>query len=307
MDYRTMLGRAFQSADGTPSPIDSFPMMYAYEEDLLSPFGPADFLHLMCRGQLEEQGDFSYSTLPFRGFLLMGIRKGSATLRQLRNFPVSAGSAVLVDCARPLSLVSRALPFEAEVFLMAGGPLDAYLPLIPSGGVLTFTPEDLPGIRQPLLSLREIPPAVSLEGLFSMNASLHALLTVLARSIYTRTLPSSDRLPYYLREMRVMTTYGCAGSFSLEACEARFHISRYRLCREYSAAFGVSPVKDLNNHRLEIARQQLLATDRRVQDIAASVGFDNPTHFINLFRRRYGMTPGRYRKGGAPEPSPEAP
>lgn len=47
---------------------------------------------------------------------------------------------------------------------------------------------------------------------------------------------------------------------------------------------------------LKKAEQLLATTDDSVSDIAARLHFSNRTHFYNLFREKYGMTPGEYRK-----------
>lgn len=47
--------------------------------------------------------------------------------------------------------------------------------------------------------------------------------------------------------------------------------------------------------RLERAAELVSATDQPVTQVAQLVGFRSATHFINLFRTRYGMSPKRYR------------
>ncbi|MGC5773971.1 helix-turn-helix transcriptional regulator [Paenibacillus pabuli] len=52
----------------------------------------------------------------------------------------------------------------------------------------------------------------------------------------------------------------------------------------------------LNNLRTERAKELLVNVDLRIQDIATQVGYQNVNSFIRMFKRRYGMTPGEYRK-----------
>lgn len=47
---------------------------------------------------------------------------------------------------------------------------------------------------------------------------------------------------------------------------------------------------------LKKAQQLLAATDEPVSAIAAELHFTNRTHFYNLFKEKYGMTPGEYRR-----------
>ena len=65
---------------------------------------------------------------------------------------------------------------------------------------------------------------------------------------------------------------------------------------------GVSFVKYLNNYRMDLAARMLCQTNRRVNEIAADVGVPGESHFIALFKQRFGMTPRTFRMkmGGQP-------
>ena len=58
---------------------------------------------------------------------------------------------------------------------------------------------------------------------------------------------------------------------------------------------GESFVKYLNNTRMDLAARMLCQTNRRVAEIAADVGVPGESHFINLFKQRFGMTPRNFR------------
>ncbi len=47
--------------------------------------------------------------------------------------------------------------------------------------------------------------------------------------------------------------------------------------------------------RLSRAKELLTLTPRSVEDIAATVGFDDPYYFSRLFRRKEGMSPTQFR------------
>ncbi len=62
--------------------------------------------------------------------------------------------------------------------------------------------------------------------------------------------------------------------------------------RDFKARFGESPKRWLVDRRLERARELLFADTFSVAEVAAAVGYTNTSHFIKLYRERYGMTPG---------------
>ncbi|MFR7401455.1 MAG: helix-turn-helix transcriptional regulator [Waltera sp.] len=73
-------------------------------------------------------------------------------------------------------------------------------------------------------------------------------------------------------------------------------ISRYRLCREFSATFHTSPLQYLQGKKIEAAKSLLLSTDNPIHEVGAMVGIDNTNHFIHLFKKHTGVTPFVYRQ-----------
>lgn len=52
----------------------------------------------------------------------------------------------------------------------------------------------------------------------------------------------------------------------------------------------------LKNRRFSIIEQQLVETDKPIKTIAFEVGYENLTHFYELFRKKHGETPQQYRE-----------
>ena len=104
------------------------------------------------------------------------------------------------------------------------------------------------------------------------------------------------KIPSYLISIRNSFHKNLAKPFSLAELETQYKISRFRIAHEFTAAFGQSPIAYLNCLRLQKACELLMCGDDRIGEISAAVGFESTNHFINLFRREYGMTPGTYRK-----------
>jgi len=60
---------------------------------------------------------------------------------------------------------------------------------------------------------------------------------------------------------------------------------------------GTSYQAILEETRHELARELLRDTDVALAQVAAQLGFSEPSTFFRAFRRREGVTPGRYRRG----------
>lgn len=124
--------------------------------------------------------------------------------------------------------------------------------------------------------------------------SLLCLTVKEARCYAQSSLPSM--VPSYLISIRNLFHKEFDQPFSLTMLESQYQISRFRIAHEFTAAFGQSPIAYLNELRLQKACELLTNSDARIGEISAEVGFESTNHFINLFRRQHGMTPGAYRK-----------
>ena len=59
---------------------------------------------------------------------------------------------------------------------------------------------------------------------------------------------------------------------------------------------GVPPITYLNRYRLSLAAEKLVNTEMSVGEISGSVGVKDPLYFSKLFKKTYGVTPGKYRE-----------
>jgi AraC-like DNA-binding protein len=73
------------------------------------------------------------------------------------------------------------------------------------------------------------------------------------------------------------------------------NMSPSRFCRQFKAAFDVTFVEYLANYRMQQAKRLLSNPDMAVADVAAAVGFNDPSYFTRVFRRQEGLSPSEYR------------
>ncbi|WP_316633186.1 AraC family transcriptional regulator [uncultured Flavobacterium sp.] len=64
--------------------------------------------------------------------------------------------------------------------------------------------------------------------------------------------------------------------------------------RDFQRQFNTSPGKWLIKKRLEKAEYLLASTDQSIQQISVEVGYENVSHFVNIFGRYYGLTPKQF-------------
>lgn len=79
------------------------------------------------------------------------------------------------------------------------------------------------------------------------------------------------------------------------------HMNKYYMAHSFAKYTGKSPIQYLNQRRMEAACTLLKDTDHSIASISASVGFSSQSYFTQAFRKKYGMTPIKYRQQNAPD------
>ena len=75
---------------------------------------------------------------------------------------------------------------------------------------------------------------------------------------------------------------------------AHYSVAQFR--KRFVELTQMSPSRYIAQVRVNVARNLLSTTDRRIVDIATDVGFFDHSHFIRTFRSLTGQTPDRYRR-----------
>ncbi|MBN8851439.1 MAG: hypothetical protein BGO55_03950 [Sphingobacteriales bacterium 50-39] len=74
------------------------------------------------------------------------------------------------------------------------------------------------------------------------------------------------------------------------------HMSLTTFKKAFGQHYGTTPAAWLKSRRLEHAHRKLLGTDLPVHDISLECGFEDTSHFIRVFKSKYGLTPLQYRQ-----------
>ena len=84
------------------------------------------------------------------------------------------------------------------------------------------------------------------------------------------------------------------GDLSVASLAAMCGVSEVYLRRIFSHIFDMSPIEYIINKRMEYARHLLTHGELEVNEVAALCGYKEPCHFSREFKRRFGITPGKY-------------
>lgn len=80
----------------------------------------------------------------------------------------------------------------------------------------------------------------------------------------------------------------------LETLAQAVGMSKFHLCRQFSAQFGLSPNRYQRQLRLQQAKS-LLSRGGDIAEIASACGFADQSHMGRVFKSTYGVTPRSYR------------
>lgn len=107
----------------------------------------------------------------------------------------------------------------------------------------------------------------------------------------------SPSLPgYKVRQITEWMTAHMAEDFNLDQLAARAGLSKFHFHRLFKSAVGVAPSRFQINLRMDESKRLLRETKRSALEIALDVGYTNPSHFAQLFRRETGQSPSDYRR-----------
>jgi AraC-like DNA-binding protein len=85
---------------------------------------------------------------------------------------------------------------------------------------------------------------------------------------------------------------------SIHALALELSLNTTTMQRSFKKIFGVPIYEYHRNIRLRYAATMLLDTNKSIFEIAIDTGYSNSGNFCNAFKKRYGVSPGQYRKNG---------
>lgn len=251
--------------------------------------------HIQAFGYIQTTYPYYYEMSGLDSYCLLYTVSGSGTLL-LDNcsYTLVPGTIALIHCKEKHRITIQQSPWNYYAFFMNGNPIPFLIQSIVT---------DYPGLHTlPLAS--DIPNLIQrFFNHLEKNVEKSFVSTRFIIDILSEILMEKERLndannpiPEYLINIKNSFDNYYQNSFTLTALEQEYHISKYRICREFTEHFGVSPIQYLNHKRICIAKEELIHTDKRVNEIGRMVGIENANLFIRLFKKQTGVTPLDYRK-----------
>lgn len=252
---------------------------------------------VLSGGSIDITSELTLSYKPLDCRMLLYTKEGSGILHiHSGNHVLQPGSLLYLDCRNdPFSLRTDLLPWRYIVFSLCGDLFPIYESLVLFETFLLTQPDP----HAPVLRNVQQLLTGSTDGALRNKLRDAGLITAVMTELFMNVLPESRETKHcapYLLEIRHYIDNYYREPLRLDALEKRYHVSKYHICRNFSAAFGLPPLKYLNKKRLETAETLLFSSDKKIHEIALAVGCESTNHFINLFKKEYGTTPQAYRE-----------
>lgn len=253
------------------------------------------FVH--AGGQIRYSVPVHFNQTPLPYAFVLFITEGSGEiLFEDESLPVMTNDILVLSPNTGCRFHTTHTPFSYYAFYLSGSVVCDYIPRLckeqpyfkkSSAKTDNIIWGLLPNICKQLESQED-------EASLHLSAMFHIVFSTLLDTCQSDT--KNSRLPEHVAHMKQIYDFDYSGSHSLESLENELGISRYRLCRDFSTHVGMSPVQYLNQVRLSKARHLLCMSDLTIREVGISVGIENTTHFINLFKKNTGITPLQFRQ-----------
>lgn len=146
---------------------------------------------------------------------------------------------------------------------------------------------------QELFRLYDEAPRGPFRCLAMRSAALDLLLAVIKAAKTDPGYPENKRLSEIIEEMRQHPEH----DYSIGRLTRSTSLSESRLSAQFKQLTGFPPYTFLLACRLRAAQRHLRETDTSITTIAESLGFFSSQHFAGHFKRAFGITPTKWRKG----------
>lgn len=184
--------------------------------------------------------------------------------------------------------------------------------LFPDADEFSRAPRPCPGFRIPDKLLNQLKPLLTemyaeyknfTPGRDFRMLSLFMLITGKIINAYPVPKTGNELFPtYQLSAVLGFLNREFGKHITSEDILKRIPMSRSTLNRNFSKAFGMTPMRYLNKLRLDHAAELLASSNLSISEIARQCGFEDSNYFTRTFRRKFGITPGQWRKKRGTEP-----
>ncbi len=135
------------------------------------------------------------------------------------------------------------------------------------------------------------------EDAITICNELTSVLASLYYHIYkSAKIESIEKKANFAQDILFYINENYANKISIKDLSTYFHISSDHISHTFKEVYGISPINYVIDRRISEAKWMLINTKDTLNSISLQVGYENTTHFTNLFIKRVGYRPLEYRE-----------
>jgi AraC-like DNA-binding protein len=117
-----------------------------------------------------------------------------------------------------------------------------------------------------------------------------------------QTARSGGRTNAAIRKAKIALAQSTDDIIDMRQLASTYHMSYAHFRRAFKQQSGLSPYQYHLQLRINRARELLHSTTLSVGQVALQLNFPNPYYFSKIFKKKTGMSPSSWRRGGRDSP-----
>ncbi|WP_035773165.1 helix-turn-helix domain-containing protein [Butyrivibrio sp. VCD2006] len=281
--------------DSIASVVNSNRILYT-----ASSFARSSLLHLQEIGELEAKKGHTSSRLGLTSYLFFIVTDGSGVLLyQDKEYALSSGSCVFVDCSFPYSHTTDPCNLWTLRWIHFYGPTvsSVYEKYKERGGRPVFVPEDVERINTLWQTIFSTAAGTDYMRDMLINQQLSELMVyIMSESWHPENQEDLPKKKSLLVNVKSFIDFNYSNKITLDELSEQFFINKYYLSKSFKDQFGQSISSYILSVRVTKAKQLLRFSEKNVEEIGYECGFGAPHYFSQRFKEVEGVPPSKYRE-----------
>ena len=157
------------------------------------------------------------------------------------------------------------------------------------------------GIHEPIISnifkeLEYFSKEKAQDSITTCNVLSAALATIYFNIYKSAEDDSIVKNTSFVQDILIYINENYTQKISIKSLSYHFHMSEDHISHKFKSVYGISPINYVIERRISDAKWRLINTKDSLVSISLQVGYENTTHFSNLFTKRVGYPPLIYRE-----------
>ncbi len=260
-------------------------------------FAKEHLYYLLLTDTIQAHFPFYLQFAPFNAYLVLYTIEGKGKLTYKgHTYTLIPNTVIWIDCNESFQIdIFESSHWQFKYIIFKGAHTASYYAHYQQSNYVLC----------PISSISHLPEI--LNHLINLNKDTSQLtefiISKLITDLLTELILSKEAdfnhikaVPKYLSELKHLFDTHYMEHYNLDELAQLYHISKYKMIRDFATYLNTSPINYLIQKRMQVAKDFLINTEKPVYEIATLVGIDNLNHFTNLFKKNVGVTPITYRK-----------